>query len=375
MFDAKQHFGTKVPLLAQSSVPLVYAMLAISARQMERQRKQSGYHDSLQLYQEAIRSLTPNLLARDPNIMATCVILCVLEMMSASPWNWRKHLDGCAALLSSHSIHGLSGDLLQGVFWCYARMGTVGNYILKSELTLIVDLCAAIISAGEESVVLPLQNWLPPGHGHETAANLFRSSGVPDMWANYAVYLSSCVCHLMWRQTTATQDSDGNQGDESFIHSWHKLWLELQDWSRDRPPELLPLEFSESLEDSDIGPFPFILYAAPCAISSNQLYHTACLLMLDMRPSSITLQQLGRLGSKLWHARRICGISATNEHHGCLNNAIQPLWVAGKLLSHPVEHKAVADLIASIEMKTGWGGKWRIADLKEVWGYDRDTSL
>jgi hypothetical protein len=97
--------------------------------------------------------------------------------------------------------------------------------------------------------------------------------------------------------------------------------------------------------------------------------------MLDMRPPSIPLQQLGQLGSKIWHGRRICGISATNEHHGCLNNAIQPLWVAGKLLSHPVEHKAVADLIASIETKTGWGGKWRIADLKEVWGYDRNTSL
>ena len=123
MFDAQQHFGTKVPILAQSSIPLVYAILAISSRQMEREKKLQGDHDSLQLYQESIRSLTPQLLARDPNIMATCVILCVLEMMSASPWNWRKHLEGCAALLSSHSINGFSGGLLQAVFWCYARMG------------------------------------------------------------------------------------------------------------------------------------------------------------------------------------------------------------------------------------------------------------
>ena len=377
MFDAKQHFGTKVPILAQSSTPLVYAMLAISARQMERQKKKSGYHDSLQLYQEAIRSLTPNLLARDPNIMATCVILCVLEMMSASPWNWRKHLDGCAALLSSHSIHGFSGGLLQAVFWCYARMGKwLGLFrLLYFELTQNSDLCAAIISAGEESVVLPLRNWLPVGHGHETAAALFRSAGIPDMWANYAVYLASCVCHLMWQQGTSTGDSEGGQDDEPFIHRWHNLWLELQDWSNGRPPELLPLDFSDPEGNSQNDPFPFILYAAPCAISSNQLYHTACLLMLDMRPPAITVQQLGQLGSKLWHARRICGISATNEHHGCLNNAIQPLWVAGKLLSHPVEHKAVADLITSIEAKTGWGGKWRIADLKETWGYNRNIPL
>ena len=123
MFDEQQHFKTKVPLLAQSSLPLIYAMLAISARQIERAKKLQGDHDSLQLYQESIRSLTPQLLTRDPNVMATCVILCVLEMMSASPSNWRRHLDGCAALLSSHSINGFSGGLLQAVFWCYARMG------------------------------------------------------------------------------------------------------------------------------------------------------------------------------------------------------------------------------------------------------------
>lgn len=108
MFDIQQTFGRTVPILAQSSVPLVYALLAISARQMERQQNLQGDLDSLQLYQEAIKSLTPQLLARDPNIMATCVILCCMEMMSAMPRNWRRHLDGCAALFDSHSINGFS---------------------------------------------------------------------------------------------------------------------------------------------------------------------------------------------------------------------------------------------------------------------------
>jgi hypothetical protein len=137
MFDRQQHFRTKVPLLAQSSVPLVYAMLAISARQMEREKRLKGNQDSLQLYQESIRSLTPHLLARDPNILATCVILCVLEMMSASPWNWRKHLDGCAALLSSHSITGFSEGLLQAVFWCYARMGRLQLSLCLNSMLII----------------------------------------------------------------------------------------------------------------------------------------------------------------------------------------------------------------------------------------------
>lgn len=123
MFDVQQTFGREVPILAQSSPALVWAILAISARQMERKKRLRGDHESLQLYQEAIRSLTPQVLTRGPNIMATCVILCCLEMMSAAPRNWRKHLDGCAALFSSYGIHGFSGGILQGTFWCYARMG------------------------------------------------------------------------------------------------------------------------------------------------------------------------------------------------------------------------------------------------------------
>jgi hypothetical protein len=63
------------------------------------------------------------------------------------------------------------------------------------------------------------------------------------MWANYAVYLGARVCHLTWEQSdkSAPEALDG----EPFIHRWHKLWSELQDWCRNRPPELLPLEFDE----------------------------------------------------------------------------------------------------------------------------------
>ncbi|KAH8676472.1 hypothetical protein BGZ60DRAFT_371394 [Tricladium varicosporioides] len=359
MFDAAQHFGKTVPILAQSSVPLVFAMLAISVRQIERKKKLRGHHESLQLYQESIRSLTPQLLAGDPNVLATCVILCVLEMMSASPWSWQKHLDGCAALFSSHLVNGLSGGLPQAVFWCYARM----------------DVCAAIISGQDGTLVLPLENWLPPGVPPEHASRYFHASKIPDMWANYAVYLAARACHLTWQHTNETPNAPCNVDEGHFMSSWHTLWTELQSWRQDRPFELRELEFGGDSRVSQRSPFPFILYAASCAISSNQLYHAACLLLLEMKPLSIQNHQVDHRATKLWHARRICGISTTNEHHGCLNNAIQPLWLAGKLLSHPTEHKAVANLIKTIELKTGWSFEWRIKDLKEVWGYDRNSTI
>lgn len=123
MFDSERAFTVQVPVLARRCPALLYAILALSARQMERKESKQHSFDSLELYQEAIRLLNPLLQARDLTIIPICVILCCLEMMSASPQDWRRHLEGCAALFDAFDINGFSGGLLQAVFWCYVRMG------------------------------------------------------------------------------------------------------------------------------------------------------------------------------------------------------------------------------------------------------------
>ena len=134
MFDSSRAFGLQVPLLAQKSPALLCAILAISARQMERKQAANGTStphksfDSLELYQESIRLLTPLLEAHDPAVITIFVILCCLEMMSASARDWRRHLEGCAALFDAFQVHGFCGGLLQAVFWCHARMGTFSFY-------------------------------------------------------------------------------------------------------------------------------------------------------------------------------------------------------------------------------------------------------
>lgn len=83
-------------------------------------------------------------------MVASCVVLCVLEMMSCklhtdtdllrptypvsitdlclgSPKMWRRHLDGSASLILSLGINGFSGGLEQALFWCFARMGESFN--------------------------------------------------------------------------------------------------------------------------------------------------------------------------------------------------------------------------------------------------------
>ena len=212
---------------------------------------------------------------------------------------------------------------------------------------------------------MPPLKWLPPGTDPTETPRLFASAGNPDMHANYAVLLCARTCALLSERTRHTELGErGGLGEgPAFESAWRALWDELQRWSDTRPPDFVPVRTVET------SPFPEILFARWSAISSNQLHHTACVLMLDMVPTGPLRAGLGWKGSALWHAKRVCGISAANPHHGCLNNAVQPLWAAGRLLSHREEHRVLVRLIWEIEALTGWGTSWRIADLEACWGY------
>lgn len=348
MFDSQCTFRIQLPAMARSFPPLFYAILAISARQMERRERICESFDSLELYQHAIRLLSPLLQVSDAKVVAACVVLCCLEMMSARAQDWRRHLEGCAALFDSFGIHGFSPGVLRAVFWCYARM----------------DLCGALISDGTQSTLLKPAKWLPTDVDANDSHRLFQETDSPDMYANYAVYLGARVTELVADRTRFVElGEDSACAGPEFQSRWLRLWDELQSWLSNRPTELVPVE------TTNVKPFPHILFVHWAAISSNQLYHTACVLILNIMPKTIRLPPSSR-ASPLWHARRICGISLTNPHHGCLNNAVQPLWIAGRLFSHPSEHELIIRIFEEIEASSGWGATWRIRDLEEAWGYE-----
>ena len=377
MFDSDRAFGLQIPVIARTSPPLLYAILGTSARQLERKEGRQNQFESLELYQEAIRSLAPLLLNRDLVVIPTCVMLCVLEMLSARAQDWRRHLEGCATLFDNFTVHGFSGGVIQAVFWCYARMGTLCSivhqpsrwlgYCSLSKSLLIrsahmIDLCGALISDGTQSTLIPPDKWLPPDVAVTEARALFTSTQSPDMYANYAVWLCARACELVHERILYLElgEQNGCTGDE-FNDRWLCLWQEVQAWLADIPPEF------HAIRTVDTKPFPQMLYPHWAAISSTQLHHTACMLLLGVMPK-VSIH-LGLAGSVVWHAKHICGISLANEHHGCLNNALQPIWLAGRVLSHKSEHNVVVRLIMSIETLTGWGTCWRIADLESAWGY------
>jgi len=300
MFDMTRTFQKSIVEKAKTSEALLCAILALSARQLERKQHMKESFESLELYQQSIRLMAAMLPSRNIELVAIAVILCCLEMMSASARDWRRHLEGCATLFEAFEVHGFSGGMSQAVFWCYARM----------------DLCGALISDTLESTLLPLEKWIPSGvNGSQEVRAVFRRAKSADMWANYAVYLCAEACKLLSDRTRYVELGIRQGCDATeFSTRWSRIWDDLQSWLQERPLEL------QAIETIAAKPFPHILYIHFAAISANQIFHTSCILLLNNRPSQLRLGD-SSLTNALWHAKRVCGISQTNTHHGCAKSS------------------------------------------------------
>ncbi|OGE58391.1 hypothetical protein PENARI_c001G01096 [Penicillium arizonense] len=362
MFDNQRHFASTFTQMAKTSAHLRYSILALSARQLERQQNAKSQSESLSLYQEAIHLLLPELGSKTTPVIASCVILCVLEMLSCNPKEWRRHLDGCAYLIQAAGINGFSGKEEQALFWCFARM----------------DVCGGLIS--EEETIIPIHNWRPSDMSYNEAAQTFIASAKTnvDTYANYTVYLLARTVNILFGcasksdyPCTSCQSVPNDDGD-SFVHRWADSFDRVEEWYENRPAQMKSIfSVAASEREGRDRAFPIALYGNGSAISGNQMYHVAALLLLQRKPKTLVLNKRPR--SVLWHARQICAISASNAHHGCWTNALQPLWIAGKAMSHYSEHAAIVETLVRIERETGWATAWRVEDLKEFWGeYDND---
>ncbi|KAL6707714.1 hypothetical protein ACN47E_003835 [Coniothyrium glycines] len=347
-FDSERHFQHTLPILARSNKHLRYSILAVSARQLERKQQNKHTERSLSLYQEAIQLILPALHTRSTPVIASCVVLCVLEMLSSSPKAWHQHLDGCANLIQALGINGFSGGVDQALFWCFARM----------------DFCGGLIASSR--TLMPIDRWIA-GVDLDGDIHMFQKNAGFNSHACQAVYLCAQILDLLafcphLGERVGASPSLTTEVSNSYTDRWEKLWRYITQWAVTRPAEMLPI----ACINASSKPFPMVLYSNAAAISGNQLYHTASILMLRHKPPQHEVKPKPR--SIFWHARQICAIAMSNDNHGAWTNSVQPLWIAGQWMSHKSEQQAILEILARIEKETGWGTKWRIEDLQEFWG-------
>ncbi|GMG19593.1 unnamed protein product [Ambrosiozyma monospora] len=426
MFDTNKCMVKLIPQEFKNCPPLKFAVFALCSRAVEARTVNYPEKLTVSYYHESLKHLARsyNKSSEEILIVTTCIILCVFEMMSSDPKKWKKHLEGCILLLKSYNIHGLSPDILsRATFWVFIRM----------------DICNAVIS--ESSTILPSSYYFDRGEmSIEETEKMFEAEG---MHANYIVYLCSLVLNLIH------SDMDGHD----FKKEWLVLWDRLRSWSLGNPELFGPCyEFF----DSNIQ-FPRVLYANTQAISANQMYHMACILMLQNKPRSLKMSSLNLNGtssesagmmtngsamcttddlaksitgppsvtsttgadmtanssthtsptsvisantantaasprnsvsgstttsqpkskssnhhhhqstSLLYHAKRIIGIAITNSDYGAYCNSIQPIFVAGTILTSKKEHGITLGALRNVEERTGWSTHWRCRDLIQYW--------
>ena len=118
-----------------------------------------------------------------------------------------------------------------------------------------------------------------------------------DQYANFSTFLCASALQVI-----------SASNDISYAQRWDEITAVLERWYENRPVEMRPVFTSF---DKTKDTFPITVFSNPPAISGNQMFHAASLLVLQAKPKSAK-QRSSK--SMFWHARHIVGISASNRN-------------------------------------------------------------
>lgn len=173
-----------------------------------------------------------------------------------------------------------------------------------------------------------------------------------------------CAKALQWRGET-------NPPHMRTVDHWVQIASELNEWYHNRPHEFQPvLELGiQDLVPGSQETFPVILFINGAGIFSNQLYHTAMLLLIRDKPRTARLaDQQPSTMSPLWHARRICSIALNNDRREWWDvSLLASLLVAARCMTHESQHQSILDGFDRIRALTGWDISESLRHLREEW--------
>ncbi len=359
----KPHFQHSLPMLAKSADHLHYAALAFSSRHLENQEPNSSFSESRGLQKDAINLLLPELHTLDTATIATCVLLCIIDLLSAPTSKSSTSLRTCAALMETADINARSGGFRQAVFWCFA------NFAIWHGL-----------SYPAQPTVLPMR-FFYPSDSLVSAVDYVRSHTLGDGHAKYAVFVASMINNTLARSTA----SSGLKQAHSQAQAQHSVLTDLlSDWFNCRPEDMQPLMSYPSILDDEHHPFPMVLYPTIPAAIGNLLHHCASTLVLQNEHGSsdgkrktstnndrVEVDEASKnqdssdnvscsppettIGKRMtWHVRQICGILSESNEPAVLIHGQHALNIAAKVIDHSSEKEAILMLWERIEKSTGW---------------------
>lgn len=200
--------------------------------------------------------------------------------------------------------------------------------------------------------------------------NISMAEGEDDLfgrishYAYQAIVLSTEAVNICWG-STEPQGYCASLPRSSLVERWNSLLEKLERWYKYRPEEFLPIVEHEANQDS---PFPVIVFTNGASILSNQLHHTAILIMLLHKPRTVRLPGVSPYTSPLWHAERLCGIALTNDRRECWEPCLlASLVVAARRMTHKSQQRALLSGFRRIRDLTGFDVEEPLAAVRECW--------
>jgi hypothetical protein len=157
------------------------------------------------------------------------------------------------------------------------------------------------------------------------------------------------------------------------MESWLQAFGELDQWYQLRPLEFQPMVEVGGRDHvlNQGSEFPLLLFANGPGTFSNQIYHTAMLLLLQCKPRTAMLNHpQSPVLSPLWHAHRVCGIALNNDTRESWDPCLlASLLVAAKHMTHESQQEEILHGFNRIHEITGWDTGEYLTRLREDWSF------
>ncbi|OBT87253.1 hypothetical protein VE02_02948 [Pseudogymnoascus sp. 03VT05] len=206
---------------------------------------------------------------RDGGLLAA-TILCIYGAASGKMREAQSTLLECAELLQDHGLQDAPRGVLTACFWVFARQDIWASYLSR------------------RPTLIPTESWEIPRCDPDVP--------IQDSYSKLAIWIVARIVNEL-----SKQPADIN------LNTLQDFWAELQTWVIERPLSVRCVMELDSLGDSC---FPTILFSNPSAVCGNLYYHTGCILLLATEQ---ILYATSAMASPICHARRIVGISMTNN--------------------------------------------------------------
>ncbi|KAJ5542714.1 transcriptional regulator family: Fungal Specific TF [Penicillium sp. DV-2018c] len=340
--DSQRHFAIHIPFRARRCETLFNAILAMSARHLNRTRDFDPFVSD-HYYQACLEKLIPALndhgITMDDDLLAATVILRLLEEFDVplAGADIRGHSFGTKAFIRDPTLMTATTSLRQAVYWSGLRQEIYNALSLQQA----PDFDLSSLNLNVE------YNPLGPDAGD-------------CVWANQAI--AHCAHVLVF--------CFGEAPRSEAVHA--DLKTQNQQWRETRPDSFDPYFVGEDVE---VGTeFPDIRFGCPWHAIGNQYNHLAHILLLVHDPSLPTIGPLRRrlVQEADDHIRKgvwtVCGISLSNT-------SVPPAMVVGCMAIHicgdrftdPHQQDRLIHVLTHTDFVHGWPTHALQRQLRETW--------